>query len=90
MCPAVQSAKKASVFISVYYREKLFYRINFGDRLIAVPLQVGSLPIHLPDASPFDVGGSGYRLLDLFVLVFPPRPNLKCLDALPTNSISEV
>lgn len=55
-----------------------------------MPFQVGPLPKYLPDAPPFNVRGLCHRFLDLPSLVPPPRPNLKYLYALSTESIPKV
>jgi len=57
---------------------------------IAVPLEIGSLPEHLPHVSSLHEGGLGHGLFDDFGRPFPSRTNLEDLNAVTGDSKTDI
>ena len=83
-------AEKASVFIPIDEFQECLQGWNIRLGIVAVPLEVGSLPVHPPGLPCFHERGLRNCLLELFTRVAPERTNLEYLDALPLQSIPEI
>jgi hypothetical protein len=75
-------AEETSVLILLHYGHKFFGSRDFGCGFVAVPLQIGTLPVHLPQPLSPDKGDSGKGVLTLYLRPIPLRTKLEQLDAL--------
>jgi hypothetical protein len=70
------------MFVLLDNIQESFNRWHGQIRLVAVPLEVRSLPEDLPIASALVVGRLGYGAFDLLGGIFPMGADLEDLDAL--------
>lgn len=71
-------------------RKKVFDRCDFGVGLVAVPLEVSSLPENLPIPLAFVVGRFCDGVFQHLAFVLPMVAELEYLDALPVDTEREI
>ena len=82
---------KARVGILTHQEQKIVDRYDLWSRLVAMPLQIGTLPKDPPHVSSSHVGSLGYRMLHLFARGAPPNgADFEDHDTLSLNVIAKV
>lgn len=78
------------MFVFGHQGKKGIERVHFRHRRVAVPLEVGAHPVHLPDVLRFDIGRFGNRRFHFLAWVVPDGTDFEQFDALALQAKAEV
>jgi hypothetical protein len=81
---------KAPVWVSVDFGDDLFQRSRLRQGFIAMPLEILTLPVKLPNPLSFYVGSLCYGKFVSFAVPLPHGANLKYLNALIREPVGQI
>jgi hypothetical protein len=88
---AARSSIKTTVLVFLYNDQKLFKILDLGIWLVAMPLQIRSLPIDFPHGLGFYISRFGKRKLHFLTgLASPNLSDLNHFDTLSYNPTTEI
>ena len=82
--------EKATVWVGVDNDQEILNRLHRQNWLVAVPLQVPTLPEDLPQILRAEIGGLGKRVSANDRWIVPLRANLESFDALLDQAIANI
>src|SRR5699024_9060069 len=83
-------SQKAGIRIFIHLFDKGFQLVNFGPRLVAMPLLVTLLPVYFPYLLASYPGCFCYIVLHFLFRMLPMSTDFEYNDALIVNSIGQV